>query len=107
MSAGPTTWRAREIDDASIQRASRIVVDSLDQAPIEAGELASAVDRGLIQWSQLVELRHVVAGLVPHRQSRNENIYAKLMGTGIADVAAAKLAYDLTKEKGVGTEMEF
>jgi len=107
VSAGPTTWRAREVDDASIRRASRIVVDSLDQAPIEAGELASAVDRGLIQWSQLVELRHIVSGLAVGRQSQEENIYAKLMGTGVADMAAAKLAYDLAQKKGVGTEIAF
>ena len=107
VSAGPVTWRAREVDDASIQRASKIVVDSLEQAPIEAGELASAVDRGLIQWSQLVELRHVVAGVIPGRRSSDENIYAKLMGTGIADVAAAKLAYDRARARGMGTEMEF
>lgn len=107
ISAGPTSWRAREVDDTSIKRASMIVVDSLEQAPREAGELASAADRGLLQWSQLVELRQVVAGQSLGRGSPNEIIYAKLMGTGIADVAAAKLAYDLAKEHGVGTEMEF
>ena len=107
ISTGPTTWRAREADDSSLRRASRIVVDSLDQAPIEAGEMASAVDRGIIQWSQLIELRHIVAGTIPGRGSPDENIYAKLMGTGIADVAAAKLAYDLARERGVGMEMDF
>ena len=54
-----------------------------------------------------MELRQVVAGLVPGRLRQDENIYAKIMGTGLADVAAAKLAYDLAREKGVGTEMEF
>ena len=29
------------------------------------------------------------------------------MGTGVADVAAAKLAYDLAKENGLGTEIEW
>ena len=107
VSVGPTTWRAREVDDVSVMRASMIVVDSLEQAPKESGELASAADRGLIQWSQVVELRHVVAGAAPRSRGLNENTYVKLMGTGIADVAAAKLAYDLAKEKGVGVEMEF
>ena len=37
VGAGPTTLRAREVDDESLNRASRIVVDSLEQAPIEAG----------------------------------------------------------------------
>ena len=57
VSAGPTSWRSREIDDTSLQRSSTIVVDSLEQAPNESGELASAADRGLIQWSQVLELR--------------------------------------------------
>ena len=107
VGAGPTTWRAREVDDSSIAGASRVVVDSLEQAPMEAGELASAADRGLVQWSQLVELRYIVAGLVQGRRSPDERIYVKLMGTGIADVAAAKLAYDMAMEKGAGVEMEF
>ena len=34
-------------------------------------------------------------------------MYAKLMGTGVADVAAAKLAYDSAREQGLGTEMEW
>ena len=105
-SAGPATWQAREVDDASTLRASRIVVDSLEQAPAEAGELACAADKGLIRWSQIVELRHVVAGFSPGRTTSDEINYAKLMGTGIADVAAAKLAYDMARQKGVGTEME-
>ena len=107
VGAGPTTWRAREVDDATLTRAGRIVVDSLDQAPAEAGDLASAVDRGLLQWSRLEELRGVVAGTIQGRTNADEIIYAKLMGTGVADVAAAKLAYDNAKAAGLGQEMEW
>lgn len=107
IGAGPTTWRAREVDDATITRASKIFVDSAEQAPGEAGDLASAVDRGILQWSQLQELRHVVAGVVQGRERRDDIIYAKLMGTGVADVAAAKLAYDQARAKGMGIEMEW
>lgn len=107
IGAGPTTWRAREVDDATITRASKIFVDSLEQAPIEAGDMASAADRGVLQWSQLSELRHVVAGAIKGRESQDDIIYAKLMGTGVADVAAAKLAYDRAKSKGKGMEMEW
>ena len=102
IGAGPTTWRAREVDDAVLTRADRIVVDSLDQAPAEAGDMASAVDRGIMQWSRVQELRQVVSGNVPGRSSPNEIVYAKLMGTGVADVAAAKLAYDKATAAGIG-----
>jgi ornithine cyclodeaminase/alanine dehydrogenase-like protein (mu-crystallin family) len=107
IGAGPTTWRAREVDDAVITRADKIFVDSLEQAPVEAGDLASAVDRGLLQWSQLQELRHAVSGAVKGRTGHQEIVYAKLMGTGVADVAAAKLAYDQARARGVGLEMEW
>ena len=107
IGAGPTTWRAREVDDATFARAGKIFVDSLEQAPVEAGDMAGAVDRGLLQWSQLLELRHAVAGLVPGRDSRDQIVYAKLMGTGVADVAAAKLAYDRAQAQGVGLEMDW
>jgi len=107
IAAGPTSWRAREVDDATLSRADRIFVDSLEQAPQECGDLAGAVDRGILQWSQLLELRHVVAGLTPGRMDRPQIIYAKLMGTGVADVAAAKLAYDRARAAGVGMELEW
>ena len=107
IGAGPTTWRAREVDDATISRADKIFVDSLEQAPYEAGDLASMVDRGLLRWSQPWELRHAVAGLVPGRDNAEQIVYAKLMGTGVADVAAAKLAYDRAKVEGVGTEVDW
>ena len=107
IGAGPTTWRAREVDDAVISKAAKIFVDSLDQAPYEAGDMASMVDRGLLQWSKLSELRHAVAGSIAGRDNDQQVIYAKMMGTGVADVAAAKLAYDRAKATGLGTEMEW
>ena len=107
IAAGPTTWRAREVDDAALTRADRLIIDSIEQAPGEAGDLASAVDRGLLQWSQLEELRHVVAGKASGRSNLDEIIYAKLQGTGVADIAAAKLAYDKARAWGAGTELDF
>lgn len=107
IGAGPTTWRASEVDDATISRADKIFVDSVEQAPVEVGDLASAVDRGPLQWGQVQELRHAVAGVVSGRDGHDQLIYAKLMGTGVADVAAAKLAYGRAKALGLGQEMDW
>ena len=107
IGAGPTTWRAREVDEAVITRAGKLIVDSTEQAAIEAGDLCSAVDKGIIQWSKVHELRHVVSGAVTGRDSNDQVVYAKIMGTGVADVAAAKLAYDSAKAAGLGTEMDW
>ncbi|MBO55131.1 MAG: hypothetical protein CL886_05655 [Dehalococcoidia bacterium] len=107
IAAGPTTWRAKEVDISAIKRADKIIVDSAEQAPMESGDLSNAVDQGIVQLSQLIELRHVVSGKQPGRDNNNQIIYAKLMGTGVADVAAAKLAYDTAKRLGIGTDMEW
>ena len=107
VGAGPTTWRAQEVDAATLTRADKIFVDSAEQAPQEAGDMAGAVDRGLLQWSQVQELRHAVAGVTQGRDSTEQIVYVKLMGTGVADVAAAKLAYDRAKAGGVGLEMDW
>ena len=107
VAAGPTTWRAQEVDAATLSRADKIFVDSAEQAHQEAGDMAGAVDRGLLQWSQVQELRHAVAGFTPGRDSTDQIIYVKLMGTGVADVAAAKLAYDRARAMGLGMEMEW
>ena len=107
IGAGPTTWRAREVDEAVITRAGKLIVDSTEQAAIEAGDLCSAVDKGIIQWSKVHELRHIVTGAVTGRDSKDQLVYAKIMGTGVADVAAAKLAYDSAKAAGLGTEIDW
>lgn len=107
IGAGPTTWRVSEVDEQTLTRADKMFVDSLDQAPIEAGDIAAAVDKGLLNWSKLTELRYAVSGMTPGRDSEGQIVYAKLMGTGVADVAAAKLAFDCAREQGLGTEVDW
>ena len=107
IGAGPTTWRVSEVDEETLVRADKLFVDSLDQVSIEAGDISTAVDKGLLNWSQLSELRHAVCGAISGRDNDGQIVYAKLMGTGVADVAAAKLAYDSAREQGLGTEMEW
>ena len=107
IGAGPTTWRISEVDEDTLTRADKLFVDSLDQVSIEAGDISAAVDKGLLNWSQLYELRHAVSGTVAGRNNDGQVVYAKLMGTGVADVAAAKLAYDSARAQGLGTEMDW
>ena len=107
IGAGPTRPTSLEVDDAVLTRAGSLFVDSLEQAPLECGDINAAVDRGLVRWSQFHELRHVAAGLVPGRNNTDEIVYCKLMGTGLADVAAAKLALDRAEEQGVGVQVDW
>lgn len=107
IGAGPTRPTSLEVDDAVLTRASRLFLDSHEQAPLECGDINAAVDRGLVRWSQFHEIRHVAAGLVPGRASADEIVYCKLMGTGLADVAAAKLVLDRAEAQGIGVLVDF
>ena len=102
VSAGPVTVDAQEVDRTSVMRAARIIVDSIEQAPYEAGELLAAVNDGDITWEQVLTLPHVVASMSPGRTSPSENIYVKHFGIGVVDIVAAKLAYDEATKRGIG-----
>ena len=107
IGAGPTMRRHHEVDADTLARADRRFVDSLDQAPLECGDITSAVERGVVQWSQFHELRHVAAGVLPGRSSADEVAYCKLMGTGLADVAAAKALWEKAEAVNAGTELDW
>ena len=107
IGAGPTLLRFREVDDNTLARADRRFVDSLEQAPLECGDISAAVDLGLVQWSQFQEIRHVVAGTIPGRASSDEIVYCKLMGTGLADVAAAKVVWERAEQRDIGSVIDW
>ena len=107
IGAGPTSLRHQEVDAATLIKANRRFVDSLEQAPLECGDITSAVDRGMVQWSQFHELRHVVAGTMAGRRASDDVVYCKLMGTGLADVAAAKVVWERAEALGVGLAIDW
>lgn len=107
IGAGPTSPQHQEVDAGVLTRAHRRFVDSLEQAPLECGDIAAAVAAGLVRWSQFHELRHVAAGVVPGRANADEVVYCKLMGTGAADTAAAKLVWERAEAMGIGAVMDW
>lgn len=92
----------RELDTEAVGRAQRIVVDDLEQAKGESGDLIGAVEEGTIDWTRVVELGPIVAGIIPGRTSESEITLFESQGIALEDVAAMKLAYDRAKEMGVG-----
>ena len=67
--AGGNHWLRREIDEEAVLRSEVIVVDDLDQARVECGDLMWLEARGTFRWDMAHELREVVAGRVPGRLS--------------------------------------
>jgi ornithine cyclodeaminase/alanine dehydrogenase-like protein (mu-crystallin family) len=91
-----------EVDTATIVRSSRIVVDSLEQAKIEAGDFLRPVDRGLLYWERVFELGAVVTGRVPGRESAREITLFKSLGIGLEDLAVGAIVYQRALEQKRG-----
>ena len=103
--AGSNHWIRQEVDDNVIRRSDRIVVDSLDDAKIEAGDLLYSIERGVVRWDQIHDLASVVAGRVSGRKSDEEITLFESQGIAVSDVAAAAYVYRKAKEQGLGVEV--
>ena len=105
--AGGNHWIRREIDEATVTSADMIVVDDLEQAKIECGDLMWPEARGSFRWDMVHELRDVVSGKVAGRPSEQSLTLFESMGIALEDLAAAQLVYRKAKDQGVGQELPF
>jgi len=79
---------ARELDDATIGRAERVVVESRGVAMREAGDIIQAVRAGVVREEDLVDLDEAVR-LAP---AAGSSVF-KSVGMGWQDLVVADLAY--------------
>ncbi len=82
----------REVPAELVRRADMIVVDSIEQARLEAGDLVMGLDPE--GWQQVRELKDVT-----RRPSEQSVTLFKSLGLGVEDVAAAAYVF----ESGEGT----
>ncbi len=88
---GGFTPAMREADDAAVAHA-RIFVDTYAGALVEAGDLVSPLERGVIARAQIeAELAELVRGDKPGRRGADEITLFKSVGTALEDLAAAEL----------------
>ncbi|MFO0006061.1 MAG: ornithine cyclodeaminase family protein, partial [bacterium] len=65
--AGANALNRRELDLAAVRRAEVIVVDSVQVAEGECGDLLQAFEAGLLQWENVPTLGDVIVGRHPGR----------------------------------------
>jgi len=104
---GGNHWMRREIDEGTITKADLIVVDDLEQAKVECGDLIWPEARGSFRWDMVHELREIVSGHVLGRSSEQDLTLFESMGIALEDIAAAQLVYRKAKEQGMGQELPF
>ena len=105
--AGGNHWMRREIDGRAVEIAGPIVVDDLEQAKVECGDLLWPSQRGSFRWTQAHELRDVVAGLVNGRPNDTAISLFESQGIALEDIAAAHYIYQKAWEQGSGRELPF
>ena len=97
----------QELDEAAIDRANIIFVDSLAQSQQEAGDLIIPFAKQPQRWSDVRELAELVAAKVPGRANDSQITLFKSNGIASWDLAVAAKVYGLAKERGAGREMPF
>jgi ornithine cyclodeaminase/alanine dehydrogenase-like protein (mu-crystallin family) len=96
-----------EVDVLTVRRCASIVVDSKDQARLEAGDLVQALEEGSIRWSDIRELGQVIVGRYPGRARAQDVTLFKSLGIAIEDVAVAAKVYAAAQAAGVGRMLEW
>ena len=96
----------REIPPLTVARAY-VVVDQLDAAWAEAGDLIMPMQAGLIHSGHVrAELGELVAGTKPGRSDEQMLTFFKSVGIAIQDLAAATCALANAEKLGLGTEVK-
>jgi ornithine cyclodeaminase len=85
---------AAELGPDVIERCDRIVVEALDHAQHEAGDLIQAERAGALDWACVATLGDLVIGASTGRAAEREITLFKSVGSALEDVAVAALAYE-------------
>jgi alanine dehydrogenase len=103
INAMGANWpQKRELDAAAVGRASKIVVDSIEQSKMEAGDLIQAFGEDQSRWNAVQELSEIVAGKAPGRSSADQITLFKSNGIATWDLAAAVRVYEMAVASGMG-----
>lgn len=96
----------QELDISVLQKADRIIADSIPQC-MRLGEIHHAVAAGLLSEADIDgELGSVVSGDVPGRTSDSEITVCDLTGVGVQDAAIAGLVVRKALASDVGIQVE-
>ncbi len=93
--AGSNQARRRELDAAAVDRASLVVVDSIEQARVECGDLIAAFDGRPEAWDRVLQLSELLAQEAPPgRQTAGDITLFESQGVALEDIAVAGYLYE-------------
>ena len=105
--AGSNSLIRRELGEDVLKVCRTIVVDSVDSALKEAGDLLPMLEKGRLNERQLVELGEVISGRHPGRSSADEITLFESQGMAIQDISVAVRLEALAREQGLGVTLPY
>ncbi|MEF8729266.1 MAG: ornithine cyclodeaminase family protein [Accumulibacter sp.] len=105
--AGSNSLIRQEVAEDVVRRCSPIVVDSVETALREAGDLLPLLEKGRLQARELVELGDVICGLQPGRSTAEAMTLFESQGLAIQDLAVAARLVEMARARGVGVELPY
>lgn len=96
-----------EIDAVAVRRCESIVVDSKDQARLEAGDFTQPLEDGSIHWSDIHELGQVIVGRFTGRAHAQDVTLFKSLGIALEDIAVAAAVFQKAQAAGAGKWLEW
>jgi alanine dehydrogenase len=103
--AGSNSAARQELDIEAVRRSDVVVVDALDQARVECGDLVAAAKAGEPVWDRVIELGAVAAGKAPGRQRPESMTLFESQGIALEDVVTMELLYRRARAAGAGQEI--
>jgi alanine dehydrogenase len=98
----------RELDDKTVLRCSKIVVDTHASALEEAGDLLIPIAKGLLTKEAIhADLGEILTGQRSGRTDEQEITLFKSVGVALQDVGAAAWIYRRALELGLGQKVDF
>lgn len=95
----------REVDVQTVKR-STVIVDALNRAKKEEGELIVPADSGEFDWDDAIEMGDIVTGQVPGRRDDDEITYMTSGGLSIEVLVPARDVLEEALDAGVGTDVD-
>ncbi len=95
----------QEIDAKTVAKATCIVVDDLDVARTESGDLLAAEKEGCLEWQRVQCLADVVAGRFLGRTAESDITLFESHGIGLEDLAAACRVLKVAESVGMGQKI--
>ena len=100
---GSNRAKERELDKIAIDKASCIIVDSINQAKKESGDLILANNKQKTIWNRTYNLSDLITSKIKGRVHDDEITLFKSNGLAIEDLAVAYLAYNKALKLNIGT----